>query len=104
MLFFFAKDYFCALYFRFSHPRFRRHLIRVFSGTILISVIYRQQPDCSPTGPTMTQRLIGIYPEVAMVPQAILAVFDDNFGKQRRVQVGVHYVKSRTEERALRHT
>lgn len=76
----------------------------IFSGTILISVIYRRQPDCSPTGLTMTQRLIGIYPEVAMVPQAILAVFDDNFGKQRRVQVGVHYVKSRTEVRALRHT
>ena len=30
--------------------------------------------------------------------------FDDNFERQRRAQVDVHYVKSRTEKRALRDT
>jgi len=34
-----------------------------------------------------------------MLPRAILAAFDDNFGRQRPAQVDVHYVKSRTEER-----
>lgn len=34
-----------------------------------------------------------------MLPRAILAAFDDNFERQRRAQVNVHYAKSRTEER-----
>jgi len=64
-------------------------LIHVTSGIVLIPVVYRsyrdrRQPDCSLADGAMTQRLIGIYPEVAMVPGAVLAVFDDNFERQRR--------------------
>lgn len=42
-----------------------------------------------------------IYIEVTIMPRDILAVFGDNVERrsERRAQVGVHYVKSRTEER-----
>lgn len=49
-----------------------------------LSILSRSPAARLLTDRTMTQRLIGIYPEVTMVPRAIFAVFDDNFERQRR--------------------